>query len=197
MGHAGLLLLYAAALRAFAPGLDAVQARAWAACVVDAADRARIDARLVVAVVAVESGWTVAARSPVGARGLGQLMPDTAAHLGVDADDPEANLRGTVGYLHELLERYAAYPPAERYRRALAAYNAGPAAVDRFDGVPPFSETRRYVNRVIALWRRLVPAERLRSVVDRRRIVRVPAVRAVVVPVRVVPRPGLVSAAVR
>jgi len=172
--------VYAGVLRSFAPALDAAQAEAWAACVIDAADRARIDARLVVAVVAIESGWDGAARSAAGARGLGQLMPATAARLRVDADDPEANLRGTVTYLRQLLQRYAGYPPPERYRRALAAYNAGPAAVDRFDGVPPFAETQAYVARVVALWRRLVPTERLRSVVNRRRIVRIAAARGIV-----------------
>jgi hypothetical protein len=164
---------YARALRAFAPALDVAAAQRWAACVIDAADRARVDARLIVALVAVESSWDAGARSTAGARGLGQLMPSTAAQLRVDAADPEANLRGTAAYLGALVARYAGYPPAERYRRAIAAYNAGPAAVDRFDGVPPFAETRDYVSRVIALWRRLVPAERLRRLVRRGRIVRV------------------------
>ncbi len=197
MVHPAALLLYAAALRAFSPELDALQARAWAQCVIDAADSAGLDARLVVAVVAVESGWTPGARSNAGARGLGQLMPATAEHLGVDAADPQDNLRGTVRYLGELVARYAAFAPAERYRRALAAYNAGPAAVDRYGGIPPYGETERYVERVIALWRRLVPAERLRTVVDGRRLVRVAAVRAVVIPARTVPRARLVRTAVR
>ena len=128
---------YANALRAFAPALDQAGAQRLAASVIDAADRAGIDARLIVAVVAVESGWDAAARSTAGARGLGQLMPATAAQLRVDADDPTENLRGTAAYLSALVARYAGYPPAERYRRALAAYNAGPGAVDRFDGTRP------------------------------------------------------------
>jgi hypothetical protein len=164
---------YAQALRALAPALPGAAAERWAACVIDAADRAGIDARLIVALVTVESGWDAGARSTAGARGLGQLMPATAARLRVDATDPEENLRGTVAYLSALVAHYAGYPPAERYRRALAAYNAGPAAVDRFDGIPPFAETRAYVSRVVALWRRLVPTERLRRVVRGRRIIRV------------------------
>jgi soluble lytic murein transglycosylase-like protein len=149
---------YAAALRVFAPELDPARARLLAERVIAAADRAGLDARLVVAVVAVESGWDAQARSAAGARGFGQLMPATAAELHVDPADPDANLRGTVAYLRRMLDRYAGLPPAQRYVRALAAYNAGAAAVARFGGVPPFPETQRYVARVIALWRQLVAA---------------------------------------
>ena len=146
---------YASALRVFAPALDDAHAQRLAALVVREADAAAIDARLVVALVAVESSWNSRAISVAGARGLGQLMPATAARLGVDADDPEANLHGTVVHLAGLLARYRSYAPAERYRRALAAYNAGAVPVDRYGGVPPYAETRLYVRRVIALWGRL------------------------------------------
>ena len=146
---------YAAALRAFDPALGDASALALAARVIGESDAAGLDARLVVALVAVESSWRAGAVSPAGARGLGQLMPATAAGLGVDPDDPAANLRGTVRHLAGLLARYRRYPPAERYARALGAYNAGAGAVDRYDGVPPYRETRLYVNRVIVLWRRL------------------------------------------
>lgn len=149
---------YAAVVRAFAPQLDAVSAQRLAHTVIACADRAGIDARLVVAVVAIESGWDVRARSSAGARGLGQLMPATAAELRVDPDDPEANLRGTVTYLRRMLDRYRGLPAARRYQLALAAYNAGDAAVARFGGIPPFPETQAYVARVIALWRQLVAA---------------------------------------
>jgi hypothetical protein len=195
----GLVLtcaLYAHTLRGFAPALDDAAAQRWAACVIDAADRGGLDARLIVALVAVESGWDAQAHSSAGARGLGQLMPATAAELRVDVADPEANLRGTVAYLGALVAHYAGYPPAERYRRAIAAYNAGPAAVDRFDGIPPFAETRAYVSRVVALWRRLVPTQRLRRVVRRGRIVGVAGAPVpAVVPARRVRR-ALVRAAV-
>jgi soluble lytic murein transglycosylase-like protein len=150
------LAAYAATLRVFDPALAAADAWRLAARVVGEADRAGIDARLVVALVAVESSWDVAARSPAGARGLGQLMPGTAAELGVDPADPEANLHGTVVYLRALLVHYAGLPPAAQYTYAVAAYNAGPGAVDRFGGIPPFPETQAYVGRVFALWRRLV-----------------------------------------
>jgi soluble lytic murein transglycosylase-like protein len=150
-----LVLAYASALRAFDPALGAADAGRLAARVIAEADAARIDARLVVALVAVESSWDPRAVSPAGARGLGQLMPGTAAGLGVDPDDPGANLHGTVRHLGALLARYRSVPVPERYARAIAAYNAGAGAVDRFGGIPPYAETRSEVRRVIALWRRL------------------------------------------
>ena len=150
-----MLVAYASALRAFQPGLDDAHATRLAARVVAEADAARIDARLVVALVAVESAWDPRAVSSAGARGLGQLMPSTAAGLGVDPDDPEANLHGTVTHLAGLLARYRRLPPRERYGRAIAAYNAGAGAVDRYGGIPPYAETQLEVRRVIGLWRRL------------------------------------------
>jgi soluble lytic murein transglycosylase-like protein len=152
---ASVLVAYASALRAFDPALDDAHATRLAARVVAEADAARIDARLVVALVAVESSWDPRAVSPAGARGLGQLMPGTAAGLGVDPDDAEANLHGTVTHLAGLLARYRRLPPQERYARAIAAYNAGAGAVDRYGGIPPYAETRLEVGRVIGLWRRL------------------------------------------
>jgi uncharacterized membrane protein len=114
-----------------------------------------LDPRLLVALVATESLWHPYAVSPVGAGGLGQLMPGTAAGLGVNAFAPYANLDGTARYLRALLDRYAAHPQAERYRLALAGYNAGPGAVERFGGVPPYSETQAYVRSVMSLYLRL------------------------------------------
>jgi soluble lytic murein transglycosylase-like protein len=152
---ASVLTAYASALRSFDPALDDVHAMRLAARVVAEADAVRIDARLVVALVALESAWNPRAVSPAGARGLGQLMPATAAGLGVDPDDPEANLHGTVVHLAGLLTRYGRYPAEARYERAIAAYNAGAGAVDRYGGVPPYAETRLEVSRVIGLWRRL------------------------------------------
>jgi soluble lytic murein transglycosylase-like protein len=152
---ASVVLAYASALRAFDPALDGAHAMRLAARVVAEADAVRIDARLVVALVAVESAWNPRAVSPVGARGLGQLMPATAAGLGVDPDDAEANLHGTVTHLAGLLARYERFPPQERYGRAIAAYNAGAGAVDRYGGIPPYRETQLEVRRVIGLWRRL------------------------------------------
>jgi soluble lytic murein transglycosylase len=103
---------------------------------------------LVKAVIAAESGFDPAAVSRKGARGLMQLMPATAEQLGVD--DPlqaSDNVRGGTLYLRKMLDRYG------DLSRALAAYNAGPSAVDRYGGVPPFPETQDYVNRVLAYYR--------------------------------------------
>ena len=147
--------LYARALRAFNPALTQVAARALAVRTVAEADAAGFDARLLVALVAVESGWRPGSRSAAGAAGLGQLMPQTAREVGVDPADPAANLHGSALYLAGLLRRYRSRRPGEQYVRALAAYNAGPAAVDRAGGIPPFAETQRYVRNVLGLWARL------------------------------------------
>lgn len=104
-----------------------------------------IDADLLASVVKAESGGRVRAVSRVGAQGLMQLMPTTAEKLGVeDAFEPEENIAGGTAYLDMLLTRYH-----NNVALALAAYNAGPAAVDRYHGIPPYAETRAYVARVI------------------------------------------------
>ncbi|MGH9642316.1 MAG: lytic transglycosylase domain-containing protein, partial [Terriglobales bacterium] len=104
-----------------------------------------LDPDLVNSVIHAESGFNVHAVSPKGARGLMQLMPRTASELGVkDAFDSEANVGGGSRYLRELLERYNF-----DLIKALAAYNAGPERVDRYNGVPPFFETRAYVARIV------------------------------------------------
>jgi hypothetical protein len=95
--------------------------------------------------IAVESGFNPDALSAVGAIGLGQLMPDTAVHLGVDPYDPEENLRGSARYLLTNLEDFGA-PDL-----ALAAYNAGPAAVREYGGIPPYAETLAHVEKVLRL----------------------------------------------
>jgi len=104
-----------------------------------------IDADLLASVVRAESGGQVRAVSRTGARGLMQLMPGTAAQLGVqDSFQADQNIAGGTAYLDGLLVRYH-----DNIALAVAAYNAGPAAVDRYHGVPPYAETRAYVARVI------------------------------------------------
>lgn len=153
--HSAVIVLYARALQYFNPNLHAGTAVTLASATIAQSDRERIDARLLVALIAVESRWNPGAVSSAGARGLGQLMPQTANGLGVDPDDPLQNIAGAAYHLRILLDRFAGRDRETRYRLALAAYNAGTAAVDRYRGVPPYPETIAYVARVMALWHRL------------------------------------------
>lgn len=90
-----------------------------------------------------ESGWNAAAVSVKGAMGLAQLMPDTAAMLGVDIADPQENLHGGARYLRMMYNKFGSW------RLALAAYNAGPAAVEEHGGIPPYDETVNYVRAIM------------------------------------------------
>jgi soluble lytic murein transglycosylase-like protein len=101
-------------------------------------------------VMKAESGFQPDALSPKGAIGLMQLMPDTARALGVDPHDPGQNADAGAQYLRDLLAKYENDP--DQVLLALAAYNAGPGAVDRYHGVPPYPETREYILRVLKNW---------------------------------------------
>jgi len=109
-----------------------------------------IDVALLASVIKAESNFHADAVSRAGARGLMQLMPGTARDLGVtDVTRADQNIAGGTAYLDSLLTRYK-----DDVVKALAAYNAGPEAVDRYHGVPPYRETRAYVNRVITEFNR-------------------------------------------
>lgn len=110
-----------------------------------AGDAAALSPALLSAVARRESGGRADAVSPKGAQGVMQLMPSTARDLHVDARDPAQNVQGGARYLRAMLDRFGGDLPL-----ALAAYNAGPAAVVRYGGVPPFAETRAYVDAVLA-----------------------------------------------
>jgi hypothetical protein len=134
--------VYSAIYRPMAEGVAEVYASdpAIAGAGLDEADFVR----LFVALIDQESRFDPQALSPKGARGLGQLMPETAALLGVDAAEPMANLHGAARYLTAQLAEFG------RVDWALAAYNAGPHRVEQFHGIPPYRETRDYVARITA-----------------------------------------------
>jgi len=118
----------------------------YAAEITAAATRNGVEPALLAALVKQESGFNPTAGSPAGAQGLTQLMPATAASLGVtDSHDPAQALEGGAKYLRQQLDRFGG-----DVARALAAYNAGPGAVERFGGVPPYAETQNYVRNVQA-----------------------------------------------
>ncbi len=108
-----------------------------------AARRHNVPEDLFLRLVRTESNFRPTARSQKGAIGLAQLMPYTAVHLGIDPHDPKANLEGGARYLSQQYRRFG------DWRLALAAYNAGPEAVAKFRGVPPYAETQQYVKAIL------------------------------------------------
>ena len=125
------------------PALKGRESGPYVAAARDAARRHGVPEDLFVRLVEQESGWNHEAVSSKGARGLAQLMPETARDLAVDSDDPAQNLDGGARYLRRMFDRFGSW------RLALAAYNAGPEAVSRHAGIPPYDETRDYVARIL------------------------------------------------
>ena len=116
--------------------------------ITNAAKKYQVDPKLVSAVAEVESGGRQEATSAAGAVGVMQLMPDTAASLGVNPYDKRENVEGGAKYLKEMLDLFGG-----DVKKAVAAYNAGPAAVKNYGGVPPYKETQNYVNKVLDIYR--------------------------------------------
>jgi soluble lytic murein transglycosylase-like protein len=111
------------------------------------AKKHNVKAALVKSIVAAESAFNANAVSPKGALGLMQLMPETAEQFGADPLVPEQNIEAGTRYLGALIRRYGKH--RNGLKRAIAAYNAGPGAVDHYKGIPPYKETRGYVVRVL------------------------------------------------
>lgn len=142
------IAVYSTVLRHINPQMPGWQSRDLARRVLVNAERWRIDANMLVAIVTVESRWHTHALSSAGAIGLGQLMPGTAALLGVNPRDPRQNLSGAARYLRGLEQRFG----SKHYSLVFAAYNAGPKAVTEYGGIPPYDETEAYVVRVLSTW---------------------------------------------
>ena len=144
------------------PKLTAAQSAQIAANLLRFADQYDVDPRLVVAMIIAESDFDPLSTSKHGAKGLGQLMPETARSLGVnDAYDTAQNLQGSIRYLRSRLDTYADHSlpggglTIGQIRLAMAAYNAGTGAVKKYGGVPPYRETQAYVQRIERIYRQL------------------------------------------
>ena len=138
---------YARVVRWYNPALHSAQVDAIVRSVLYFSTTYRVDPRLVMALIAVESGFQVTAHSPAGAHGLGQLMPATWRAMRVHPGDPVGNVYATVRVLKGNLERLGNDPVL-----ALAAYNAGRGAVERYAGIPPYRETQWYVYNVLSVY---------------------------------------------
>ncbi len=127
-------------------GLPAFVPTRFAAMIADAADKWNVQPELLAAQLEAESDFNPNAVSPVGAQGIAQFMPGTAASLGLrDPFDPRASIDAQAHLMHDLIRQFGSIP------KALAAYNAGPGAVQKYGGIPPFTETQAYVARILSL----------------------------------------------
>lgn len=156
-----LIRAYRNAIKQFNRKLSDAQADTIARSILGFSYKYKVDARLVCAVILAESNFKVNATSRCGAIGLGQLMPTTAAGLGVNnAYDPVENVYGSTRYIKSMLDRVSGskhWNDLTWYdlSLALAAYNAGPGAVKKHSGIPPYTETQNYVRKVVQIYKRL------------------------------------------
>jgi soluble lytic murein transglycosylase-like protein len=156
-----LVAIYANAIKGFNKRLSNSEADTIARSILGFSYRYKLDARLVCAVILAESHFRIEATSRCGAQGLGQLMPSTAAGLGVNnAYDPVENVYGSVRYIKSMLDRMSGNKhwndlTWKDLALALAAYNAGPGAVKKHGGIPPYRETRNYVKKVTEIYKKL------------------------------------------
>lgn len=124
-------------------------ANEYASIIKKAADKYKLPEKLIASIMKKESNFDANAVSPAGAQGLMQLMPGTARYLGVtNAFDPEQNIMGGAKYLRQMLKQFD-----DNISLALAAYNAGPGNVKKYNGIPPFKETMNYVSKVLNYYR--------------------------------------------
>jgi soluble lytic murein transglycosylase-like protein len=147
-------IIYAHILKT-SPSLGADWANWETLTILSACQQWKVDPLLVTALFTQESGFIPSACSPQGAIGIAQLMPGTASALGVDPNDPGQNILGGVEYLAQQMGRFSS---AGEWTStfAVAAYNAGPEAVAKYGGIPPYTETQNYVQRVGAIYTRLL-----------------------------------------
>lgn len=148
---------YKKAIRYYNPSIGDPLAERISRAIITSAHRHGIeDDRFVASVITIESMFNPYAVSCSGAQGLGQLMPGTARDLNVsDSFNIEQNVDGACRYLKRQLTRYSHLPRQRQYELTLAAYNAGPGAVQRYGGIPPYQQTQEYVVKVIGVWRQL------------------------------------------
>jgi soluble lytic murein transglycosylase-like protein len=138
------------------PRLDPIDAVALAEATFAAARRYRIAAGFLTATLLQESAFDPRAMSPAGAVGIGQFTIGTADAYGIDPWNPEAAIRGTARLLALYVAGYRSQGAADPYAFAMAAYNAGPYAVTRYGGIPPYPETRDYIRDIYERWSRII-----------------------------------------
>jgi soluble lytic murein transglycosylase-like protein len=153
-----------AVIRAYNPRVSNAERQAIALGIVGYSRMFGLRWEFFTALIIAESNFNRTAVSTAGALGLGQLMPGTAAGLGVaDPFDINQNLYGSARYIRAQLDRYANHPPNEQFALAVAAYNAGPGAVAKYGGVPPYTETINHIYRVAQIYTSLCPETRGRQ----------------------------------